>query len=417
MKTNPRELRDFLAVLTFGLLLAVIPSHAQTFTVLHTFDGAPSDGEEPLGALIRDSAGNLYGTTGEGGNGGCATLGCGTIFMLNEAGTLVALYSFDGKNGQFPVAGLFRDSAGNFYGTAEEGGDDPPACRGVGGCGVAFELTKTGKERTYKFQGAPNGLAPTSPLVRDAGNFFGTTTFGGSYGYGTIFKIDTQGNETVLHSFTGGSDGCFPDGVIVRNAGQLYGATHYGGIGFCNSGFGTVYKLDQSGNLTVLQTFDEDGWYPSVSIIDSAGNLYGETQQGGTGGCPTGCGTLFELSPQGNGIWRQTMEFEFCSLPNCADGAGPGPVVMDTAGNLYGITYGGGAYPNCNGNGCGVVYELNTSGEETVLYSFTGGSDGAVPVGGLALDTSGNLYGVAEEGGNAGCNPPSGCGVVFKITP
>jgi uncharacterized repeat protein (TIGR03803 family) len=401
-------------LLVFGLLTA---APAQTFKVLHTFKGAPTDGEAPLGALVRDSAGNLYGTTVEGGIGECANFGCGTAFMLNKAGKLLGLYSFSGKNGQFPEVGLFRDSAGNLYGTTEQGGVATQVCGG-GGCGVAFRLTRAGKEATYEFQGTPDGYEPSSPLVQDAvGNFYGTTSLGGTDGLGAVFKIDTKGRETVLYSFTGASDGCFPDGVILDAAGNLYGAAVQGGVAFCNSGFGTVYKLDTSGKFTVLQAFDSgNGAYPGLSIIDAGGNLYGETTQGGIG-CGTGCGTLFELSLQPDGTWTQTVLHDFCSLPECADGESPGPVVMDPEGNLYGITYLGGAYRNCNGDGCGVVFELSTSGKETVLHNFTGGADGAFPSAGLLRDAAGNLYGVAQEGGNTSCYPPHGCGVVFELTP
>jgi len=407
--------------------VAPAPAHAQTFTVLHTFRGSPTDGEAPLGPLIRDSAGNLYGVAIEGGTGKCGQSGCGMVFALNGTGKELGGFSFNGKNGQYPSGGLLRDSAGNFYGTTEQGGQTTEACGGArgGGCGVAYQLTKTGKEALYKFQGTPDGDGPAALLTEDAaGNLYGTTFYGGAKSFGTVFKIDAKGKETVLYSFTDSSDGCFPDhGVVLDSAGNLYGVTFDGGFGgSCNSGFGTVYKLDTTGSLTVLHTFSGgDGANPSSALIfDSEGNLYGTTGNGGSsGGCGLGgCGTLFELSPQEDGTWSEVVLYSFCSASECVDGEEPlGPLVRDASGNLYGTTYFGGAHRSCNDEGCGTVFKVDISANETVLYSFTGGADGAFPSAGLALDTSGNLYGVAEEGGDTACFAPYGCGVVFELAP
>jgi uncharacterized repeat protein (TIGR03803 family) len=413
--------------LTFLLASAILPTpaHAQAFTVLHIFKGAPNDGEAPYGPLSRDSAGNLYGVTVEGGRGECSQSGCGMAFALNRAGRALGSFSFDGENGQYPSGGLLRDSAGNFYGTTEQGGDATDACGGAqgGGCGVAYRLTKAGKEELYRFQGTPDGYEPGALLTEDAaGNFYGTTGLGGEDGSGTVFKIDRAGKETVLYSFTGGLDGCNPDqGVILDALGNLYGTTSGGGAGFCNSGFGTVYELDTAGKLTVLHTFEgEDGANPDSGLIfDPQGNLYGTTQNGGASEGCGGCGTVFELTPQQGGNWSEGVLYSFCSLPECADGERPrvGPLVRDRAGNLYGTTYFGGAYRNCNGDACGVVFEIDAAGHEQVLHSFTGGVDGALPTAGLIIDASGNLYGTTEEGGDTSCYPPYGCGVAFEITP
>jgi uncharacterized repeat protein (TIGR03803 family) len=414
--------------ITLSLALAVATSHAQTFTVLHTFKG--TDGALPLGVLLLDRAGNIYGTSNVGGpattaGGICGRSRCGTVFVLNKAGKEIGLYSFSGGNGYFPSAGLLRDAEGNFYGTTLAGGDTN--CLELG-CGTVFKLSSTGKEQVlYEFKGDLDGFYPAALLVEDAeGNLYGTTSEGGgSGGLGTVFKLDPQGNETILHTFSGGSDGCSPNpGVILDSTGNLYGVAAQGGFAFCNNGYGTVYKLDTSNNFTVLYTFDgEDGSFPnSVLLFDSEGNLYGTTEYGGTGpDCadPTGCGTVFELSPQQDGSWAEKVLYDFCSLSDCADGEEPiaGPLARDAMGNLYGTTYFGGAYPNCNGDPCGVVFELDTTGKETVLHSFTGGSGGSEPFAGLVLDAAGNLYGTAEFGGAQCLQDKAGCGVVFKITP
>lgn len=407
------------------LLMSVVtalPAQAQTFKVLHTFHGA--NGAGPVSQLIRDTAGNFYGTTSSGGKG-CTyiKIGCGTAFKLDRTGKQVWLHSFKGTNGEDPFAGLLRDAAGNLYGTTDFGGGT--ACNNSLGCGTAFKLDGSGKESVlHKFKGQPDGDTPASLLVQDGrGNLYGTTAYGGINGVGSIFKIENTGKETILYSFTGGTDGCYPDaGVILDAAGNLYGITFEGGSsGFCN-GYGLVFELDTTGTLTVLHSFDSaDGAYPaSVLIFDKTGNLYGTTREGGKPECGgTGCGVVFELSPQSDGSWTEAVLYEFCSLSNCSDGQEPerGPLVRDAAGNLFGTAYFGGTSRNCSGSGCGAVFKLDPTGKETVLYSFTDGADGAFPFAGLIKDAAGNLYGTAAYGGDASCNPPHGCGVVFKITP
>ena len=390
------------------LLLASVatqPAQAQTFKVLHTFHGAPSDGEAPLGVLIRDTAGNLYGTTTEGGTGKCGTTGCGTAFKLNKAGKLVWLHSFNGKNGEYPFAGLYRDLAGNLYGTTVEGGDT--TCFSLG-CGTVFKLNGAGREALlYSFTGSPDGEMPEALLVGDAGgNLYGTTYSGGTSEYGTVFELSASGTETILHSFAGppdgGGDGADAYAGVIRDAsGNLYGVTDSWRCLLLRD----VYEIDAAGTETLLYSFTgfPDGDGPlSVLLMDPEGNLYGTTKVGGNGECGgSGCGVVFELSPQPDGSWTESVLYVFCSLSNCADGEEPiaGPLVRDAAGNLYGTTYFGGAYRNCNGDGCGVVFKLDTTLKETVLHNFTGGADGAFPWAGLTMDSAGNLYGVAEAGG------------------
>ncbi len=211
-------------------------------------------------------------------------------------------------------------------------------------------------------------------------------------------------------------------GVILDKAGNLYGVASAGGDGFCGNGHGVAFEVDTAGNETVLHTFSGgDGADPdSILLFDSKGNLYGTTGYGGGGsGCGnTGCGTVFVLTPQSSGNWSETVLYSFCTVANCTDGAEPdtGPLVRDVRGNIYGTTYFGGAYRNCNGDECGVVFRLDTAGKEAVLHSFTGGKDGANPIAGLAMDSHENLYGTTQTGG-ATCYNTSTCGVVFKIAP
>jgi len=414
-------------VIFIALLLAsaIVPSQAQArkFKVLHAFHGTPTDGAIPEAQLLRDAAGNIYGTTGAGGTGACQ-YGCGTAFKLDRNGKRVWLHSFNSKNGLGPMAGLMRDKAGNLYGTTVLGGDTK--CYQYG-CGTVYKLDQAGKETLlHRFHGSPDGEFPEALLVEDVtGNLYGTTTAGGILSSGVVFKVDPTGKESVLYRFcseTNCADGNGADsGVIIDGAGNLYGVTGGGGA----FAAGTAYELDKTGRETVLYNFTggADGGFPvSVLLADSTGNLYGTTQDGGNGQCGgAGCGVVFELSPQSDGNWTERVLYVFCSLSNCADGERPiaGPLVRDAAGNLYGTTFFGGANRNCNGDACGVVFKLDPAGTETVLHSFTGGTDGALPRAGLVRDNAGNLYGMTEIGGDVKCaieNLP-GCGVVFKITP
>jgi len=277
-------------------------------TVLHSFDY--TDGANPTGELVWDPSGNLYGTTVNGGNlNRCSGLGCGVIFKESPSGTLKLLHAFGGPgkdDGADPTHAVFRDAAGNLYGTTENGG--LPSCSSnegypvetfEGGCGTIFKLdSTTGETSIYQFNVAPDGSNPRTTLIQDAaGNFYGTTFYGGLYGAGTVFKLDTTGQETVLYNFRGSTDGANPWGGLVQDAGgNLYGtANHAGGPCYC----GTVFRLDPLGNYTVLHTFaGTDGQYPEAPLLFYHGALYGTTSGGGTlsEGSP-GTGTIFEITP------------------------------------------------------------------------------------------------------------------------
>lgn len=255
-------------------------------TVLYRFTGAPEDGESPVQGVIRDSAGNLYGTTIAGG-----AYGGGTVFKIDPSGTETILHSFNpnGSDGYFPYGGsLLRGPNGNLYGTTELGGSQ--------GVGTVFKLDPSGNEtilHDFSFS-ATDGYVPYGTLVPDpAGNLYGVTNEGGAFAFGIVFKVDSSNNESVLYSFSGtDGDGEVPGGGLVRDSeGNLYGTTNSGGTSYC----GTVFRLDSSGTETILHSFSNtDGRTPDFGLVrDSAGNLYGTTQYGGE----FGGGVVFKVTP------------------------------------------------------------------------------------------------------------------------
>jgi uncharacterized repeat protein (TIGR03803 family) len=375
------------AALLAGAFLPVPSAQAQTYSVLHTFAGG-ADGSTPDGGVVVDAAGNLYGTTGAGGSSNS-----GTVFKIDAAGTETVLHSFTGSaDGKAPYAGLALDSSGSLYGTTQLGG--------ASNFGTVFKIDAAGAETVlHSFTGGADGKIPYAPVIRDSsGNLYGTTTTGGAAGYGTVFKLDTAGTLTLLYSFKGGADGGFPTGGLVRDsAGTFYGTTNDGGLpNACflgRVGCGVVFKLDTSGKQTVLYTFTggADGGEPQAGLtIDATGNLYGTTEAGGT----SDNGVVFKLDKSG-------METVLHTFGN--GGAAPfGGVILDGAGNLYGTT-------NNGGSGYGTVFQLDATSHYAVLHQFTAGTDGANPIAGLVSDTAGNLYGTTAGGGNGNL------GTVFEI--
>ena len=392
------------AALAFAIMLVLATvlngsAQAQTYSVLYSFTGSP-DGANPYAGLLRDTQGNLYGTTELGG-----ASGAGTVFKVDTTGRETVLYSFTGigGDGAAPRAGLVQDAQGNLYGTTAVGGD--LVCNASHGCGTVFKVDTTGKETVlYSFTWTgKDGAYPNGTLAQDAqGNLYGTTYQGGKYVYfGMVFKLDATGKEKVLHSFSGNAAGANPfAGVVLDSQGNLYGTTEFGG-----HGGGTVYQVNSAGNRTVLHKFRWlDGADSSASLVlDAQGNLYGTTDDGGA----YGYGTVFKLDTAG----KETVLYSFTGTGG--DGANPyASVVRDAQGNLYGTTLGGGA------SGNGTVFKVDTAGNETVLHSFGGfAGDGELPLGSLVLDDQGNLYGTTYQGGDPACNAPYGCGTVFKLTP
>lgn len=376
-------------------------AQAQTLTVLHSFEGSP-DGANPTAGLVMDPNGNLYGTTFFGGEGVCifGFGGCGTVFMLDANSNESVLYSFTGgRDGASPYASLILDAAGSLYGTATQGGN--LKCSRPIGCGTVFKLDATGTGTVlHAFKVGADGESPWGGLLADgAGNFYGTTVNGGgaSSNYGTVFKVDAAGKETVLHRFKGKDDGALPFGsLITDSAGTLYGTTSI----FGQASSGTVFQLTRSGELTSLHSFTgAQGESPLAGVIrDSTGNLIGTTTYGGA----SSFGTVFKLDAAGNEIVLHTFT-------GGSDGAYPYPgVIEDAAGNLYGTTFVGGG-TGCGGSGCGTVFMLDKKGNETILHSFTGKNDGGTPYAGVILDAAGNLYGTTFAGGSFGK------GLVFRL--
>jgi len=339
---------------------------------LYVFTGGPSSpGAVPYAGVVFGPGGSLFGTTAYGGEGNCATwggtLGCGTAFKLQPQVSFCVnatcywietrLFEFNGASGgATPYGGIpIFDQAGNMYGTTFAGGGGN--C--TAGCGLVYELSPGNGGWTetvlYSFTGAPgDGASPWAGVIFDqTGNLYGTTQYGGAYGYGTIYELSPANGgwtEKILYNFQGQQDGGNP----------------YAGL-----------------------------------VFDHAGNLYGATTVGGVGAG----GTVFELTPQGLSWNYQPI----CSFTRQMGELAGGPVAtptMDAAGNLYGATGGDGAY------GFGSVFEASQSGGNwtcTPLYNFTGGNDGRLPRGNLVLDSSGNIYGTAAGG-------PTGYGVAFEIT-
>jgi uncharacterized repeat protein (TIGR03803 family) len=325
------------------------------FNIIHRFCG-PGDGDEPVGGLVMDSAGNLYGTTVLGGANGQ-----GTVFVVHPTsigwGERV-LYSFGSRSEdlRYPGGGLTMDAGGNLYGVAGGG-------TSVNGSGGVFKLSRSGSEWNetvlYDFTGGIlllDGAAPKGNVIFDkAGNLYGTTTIGGNVGYGSVYELSPSSSGQwmliTLYSFHGGSDGNEPSaGLVFDNNGKLYGTTSYAGIaGLCNGpGCGTVFELSTPGGgyweLNTLLTFDGSNggvpWGGSL-IFDSAGNLYGTTTLGGA----KGQGVLFRLSSTGSTWTESFASFDY------ANGGDPlGPVLLYN-GSLYGTAGSG-------GKGYGVIFDI-----------------------------------------------------------
>jgi uncharacterized repeat protein (TIGR03803 family) len=327
------------------------------------------------------------------------TFGQGTVFEVDTTGAKKVLHSFKRAQGAVSRGSLTRDSAGNLYGTASEGGAN--GCDGQG-CGTVFKLSRGKLTVLHYFIAYQDGTSPWAGLVRDSsGNLYGTTLFDSPSGNGTVFKINKSGKETLLYTFNAEKSGRYPYGSLIRDpAGNLYGTTSAGGFygtGDCSLGCGTVFKLTPAGKYTVLYQFS--GGPDGYKPLDGLVRDSAGNLYGTTElGGTSEQGTIFKVTKTG----AETVLYSFTGG---ADGAYPrASLVRDSAANLYGAA----AY---GGDGGGTIFKMGSTGSFTVLHTFAGAADGANPFGGLAMDAAGNLYGTAETGGT------SGFGTVFKITP
>jgi len=385
------------AMLFIFLTLAPGAGAQGHYKTLYTFTGG-ADGAYLGANLTFDAAGNLYSTTNLGGD-----YGYGTVFQLTPNGdggwTEKVLHSFNGVDGTTPTSGSpIFDAEGNLYGTTNQGGDY--------GAGTVFQLTPNGdgswtESVLHSFDGA-DGSLPIAGLIFDqAGNLYGTTTAGGDYGGGTVFELTSNGDgswtESVLRSFSGG-DGSSPTANLTfDSAGNLYGTSLNGGA----YGEGTVFQLTPNGDGTwtesVLHSFSgRDGRLPWWGLIfDPNGNAYGTTWAGGA----YDGGTVFRLKPNGDGSWKETVLYSFATN-------GPGNVVLGPGASFYGITMKGGTY------GYGTVFRLKhrQGGWNETAYSFRD-HPGAYPFAGVIFDAAGNLYSTTYGDGI------TTFGSVFEITP
>ena len=409
------------AILAAACVLLAVDSQAATETVLHNFKS--KEGASPILGLIFDSSGNLYGVAAQEG-----LSRCGSVFKLTVSGTSyteTTLYSFKGGNdGCIPVAGLVFDKSGNLYGTTKLGGSHS--------VGTAYKLAKSGstwsKSVIHNFGGTNDGEYPTGSLIIDsAGDLYGTTEGGGSHGDGeenvggTAFKLAPNSSgawtETIMHSFGGSGDGISPRAKLVEDSsGNFYGTTYLGGADSAGTAFKLAPKSGGGYSETIIHSFNPafvsypvDGTNPAAGLVfDSKGNLYGTTTVGGDGSVGTyagGGGVVFELSPSG-GTWNETILYPFFHTFYGTSILFSG-VILDQSGNLYGAALEGGFK--------GALYKLTPASSgywtETDLYNFDGPHGANPAIGSLVFDSSGNLYGGAQNGG------ADKDGVVFKVTP
>lgn len=378
------------AMVVLTITMFVTAAHGVKETVLHGFNSNGSDGYNPDAGVAVDASGNVYGTTSGGG-----AFSFGTVYKVDPSGIETVLHSFnnDGVDGTFPFgSSVALDAAGNLYGTTSRGG--------AFNFGTVFKIDPSGQETVlYSFGGSStDGQQPNAtPILDAAGNLYGTSSVGGAFNFGSVYRITAAGSYSNLYSFKGGNDGCFPfnSGVVLAK-GVLYGTTNQCGTG----GHGTVYALTLRGVETVLHSFlvdGVDGTNPYAGVVlDAAGNMYGTTFAGGS----FNAGMVFKVTPTGT----ETILHNFGS--SSTDGAGPyAGLALDKTGNLYGTTQTGGK------SGFGVVFRLAPSGTETIIHNFLpNGVDGIFPYFAGVVLGKGALYGATNEGG-------PGAGTVYKITP
>ncbi len=362
-------------------------AHGQTFSTLYSFQCQP-DGYGPTGTLTLDAEGNLYGTTESGG-----TYDEGTVFKISPQGVETVLHSFGFGDGAQPQDGtLVFDSAGNLYGTTVFGG--PHSDRGT-----VFKLAPDGTLTTIHNFTGPDGSFPYGLSIDQNGNLYGTAYLGGTYGQGTVFEITLDGLKTLYNLPGAPGPAQAVSGVIVDSEGNIYGTSIRGG----SESAGTAFELNAAGEeKLLLNVHGITGNQPEWGLLRTPeGYLYGTSIEGG----PSNAGLVWAINNKGT----TTVVHDFGGVP---DGAAPtGPLVEDSAGNFYGTTASGGTGEHCR-LGCGTIFEINSAGVESVLYSLPEKETGNTPQGGLVVDGQGNLYGTTLNGGTG-----HNCGTVFKLTP
>ena len=386
-KIQPFKSRRALLICIAAILLILPCAEAGVSLVtLVSFNG--TNGVSPQGGLVQDSAGSFYGATSGGGAfTNLSGLGLGTIFKLATNGTLTTLVSFDGTNGASPEGGLTKTVDGYIYGTTYNGGSN--------NAGTIFQVATNGTLTTMVTLAFSDGTGayPKAGLIQGQdGSLYGTTAFDGTNSGGTAFQAMTNGALATLVSFDfNDSNGASPyAGLVQVNDGSLYGTTYQGGT----NGYGTIFKLTTNGTFTSLHSFTgaNDGANPYAGLVQGQdGNLYGTTFFGGA----YGYGTAFSLAT--NGVLTTLISFDN------TNGAYPqGGLVQDSGGSFfYGTTSAGGAYTNLSG-GLGTIFKLETNGTLTTLVSFDG-TNGASPRAGLTKTADGNFYGTTAKGGTNDC--------------
>src|SRR5579863_2235686 len=387
-------------LLAIGTALTTALLSAQTFSTIYSFNGG-SDGSWPCGGVITDGQGTVYASTQFGGGGNNA----GTVIELPLGRWERVLHSFQISDGQNPCSALFRAANGDIYGTTEYGGSNSG--------GVLFRLSAGNFEVLHNFGASSDGAFPLAGVIADPiGNLYGTTAQGGAGacpgGCGTVYRVDGSGNETVLYSFHG-ADGAYPSAGLLRDTqGNLYGTTLAGGAhNTCQSGCGTVFKLDGSGQLTVLYSFmgGQDGWYITTGLVrDTSGNLYGTTAGGGR----SSLGTIYEISNSG-------IESVLYSFNGDSDGQTPQDLFLAGDHTVYGAAYlGGGSCPPEGQFGCGTVFKFTKESGIIILHRFQGVNDGIYPLGPVIIDSNGFLYGATQYGPQGHCSTGGyGCGTLW----
>ncbi len=378
-------------------------SAAQTYTTLASFDS--TNGVNPTEALIQGVDGNFYGTTSTGGANNA-----GAMFKVTPAGALTAVYNFCSQancaDGKAPLETLLLANDGNFYGTTVQGG--------ANGYGTIFKVDSAGVLSTlYSFcrkTSCLDGYFPESGLTQGAnGDFYGTTSGGGTKGFGTVFEITPLGKLTTLYSFCNGTNqsncGEFPQANLIQASnGNLYGMTPLGG----SNDWGTIFQVTPSGRETNLYHFQTGN--PRGPLVQARnGSFWGTTLLGGQ----ESSGTVFQVK-----AGTLNNVYSFCTQPNCVDGTNPyAGLIQASDDNLYGSTTGGGADETDCFGGCGTLFQITPAGALTTLYSFCSEAncaDGETPYGALLQATNGTFYGTAQFGGTStACN--GGCGTVFSL--